>query len=202
MTAGASVWSLDEPAERVACSWICWFVAVFGMELTIGPGDGLRRFVRLEPFVERALSRRARRVSEPLIAEHQIVVGLQVFRIDGQHTVERDDRFLVLALQEQHATELIQDDAITRILRVGDSQVIDRFIVASETLQCRGEENASRQFGVNLQRPRSTSSAPAMPFPTLARPVDQPSAYDGSSGSPWNVASAFLISPCSSRPIP
>ena len=51
---------------------------------------------------------------------------LQILRIDAEHLLERVDGLGELALQEQHASELVQDDAVARIQRRGALQVIDR----------------------------------------------------------------------------
>ena len=57
----------------------------------------------------------ARVIAEALIAQHQVVVRLQIFRVDSQHLVELLDRFRELPLQEEDAAELIEHDAIARI---------------------------------------------------------------------------------------
>ena len=44
---------------------------------------------------------------------------LQILGIDRQHPLEGVDRSVNCALQEQHAAELIEHDAIARILRGG-----------------------------------------------------------------------------------
>ena len=43
-------------------------------------------------------------------------MGLEILRVDLQDPFERRDGVLVLALQEQDASELVQDDAIAGYL--------------------------------------------------------------------------------------
>src|SRR5262245_36149677 len=83
-------------------------VVVLRMELAIRAGDELGGLVGLEALVERLLLAGRLRVAEPLPAEHQVVVGLQVLRIYAEHLPEGRDRFLVLPLQEQRPADLVQ----------------------------------------------------------------------------------------------
>ena len=67
-------------------------VVVVLVQLAIGTGDRLRRLVGLEARVEHALPLGARGIAEALIPEHQVVVRLQILRIDRQHLLELVDR--------------------------------------------------------------------------------------------------------------
>ena len=60
------------------------FVVVLGMQPPIRPGDRLRRLIGLEAQVELLVLRGLGGVAHPLVTEHQVVVGLQVFGIDRQ----------------------------------------------------------------------------------------------------------------------
>ena len=47
-------------------------------------------------------------VAESVVAEHQVVVRLQVFGIDRQHRLQNFHRLVILALQEQDASQIVQ----------------------------------------------------------------------------------------------
>ena len=98
-------------------------VVVFGMQLAIGAGDRLRRFVGLEAQIARLMFLRQLLVAQAVVAEHQVVVRLQVFGIDGQHRLQNLHRIVVFALQKQHAPQIVQRHAIARILRQHYAQI-------------------------------------------------------------------------------
>src|SRR5439155_23987853 len=104
------------------------------------PGDRLRRFVRLEADVERSLALGKLRPSRSLIAEHQVVVRLQILGIDVQRVLELDDRLLEPPLQEQDASQLVAHDAIAPVLRRRDLEMLERLVVSPEVLQDGAEE--------------------------------------------------------------
>jgi len=58
------------------------FIIVFGIELTVRTGDGLRSFVGFETQVAHLVLVGLLLISKSVVAEHKIVVRLQVFRID------------------------------------------------------------------------------------------------------------------------
>ena len=128
-------------------------VVVVLVQLAVRSGDRLRRFVRLEARVERPLPLGAGGISEPLVAQHQVVVRLQILGVDRQHLLELGDRLGELALQEQDAPELVADDAVARILTRGLTQVAQRLVVPAEALQRGAEEEVRlRQLRIDLQR--------------------------------------------------
>src|SRR5882762_107303 len=102
------------------------FVVVVGMELAIRSGDRLRGFVSLESQVQRTLALRELGPARSLITEHQVVMRLQILGIDLEDAGELRDRLGEFALQEQHASELIADDAIARIQRRGGREMLPR----------------------------------------------------------------------------
>src|SRR5271170_908710 len=57
-------------------------VVVFGMQLAIGPGDGLRRLIGFEAQIALLVLFRELFVAQTIVGKHQIVVRLQVFGID------------------------------------------------------------------------------------------------------------------------
>src|SRR5688572_14968346 len=83
-------------------------VVVVRMQLPIWAGDRLRCFVSLETLVQRSLMSCARVIAEALITQHQVVMRLQILRIDPQHLVELLDRFAELTFQEEDPAELIE----------------------------------------------------------------------------------------------
>src|SRR5687767_10097394 len=112
-------------------------VVVVRTELSIRPGDRLRGFVSLEPSIQRLVLRRRFGLTQAPITEHQVVMCLQILRIDSQHELERIGRRGELALQEEHASQLVQDDAVTRIFRVRLPEMSYSVIVAPKTLEDR-----------------------------------------------------------------
>src|SRR5574338_261387 len=110
-------------------------VVVVRVKLAIRAGDRLRVFVRLEAAVERLFASSALVLAEAAIAQHQVVVRLEIFRIDRQYALEGIDAFLVLPLQEEHAPELVEDDSVSRVARRSSSQVVQRFVVAAQALE-------------------------------------------------------------------
>jgi len=50
-------------------------------------------------------------------------VRLDVLGVDGQHLVERLDRFPIAAIEEQDAADLVRHDAVVRILGADPVQV-------------------------------------------------------------------------------
>src|SRR5579872_767230 len=59
-------------------------VVILGMKLTIRAGKRLRRLICLESQVEFLFVVRLLRLAQTLVAEHEIVMRLQVLGIDGQ----------------------------------------------------------------------------------------------------------------------
>ena len=57
-------------------------IVIFGMRLAIRAGDRLRRLVCFEAQVARFVLLSQLFISQSVVAEHQIVMRLQVFRID------------------------------------------------------------------------------------------------------------------------
>lgn len=78
------------------------FVVVFRMKLAIGAGEGLRRLIRLEAQIHFTLLLRLFSLAQPLIAQHKVVMGLQVLGIDAQYLPQLSHRITVFVLQEQN----------------------------------------------------------------------------------------------------
>src|SRR5208283_5177418 len=53
-------------------------VVVFRMQLPVGAGEGLRGFIRFEAQIAVAVLIRARLIAQSRVAEHQVVICLQV----------------------------------------------------------------------------------------------------------------------------
>ena len=131
---------------------------------------------------------------------------LEIFGIDGERLLEAGDRFVEPPLEEVDAADLIEHDAVARVLLGGDRQMLERLVVPAERLQGRAEEEVRlrqtrRQFQRLLEhRDRGVDVA----FLERARAtLTGPSAYAGSMAMTFvNAACAAFRSPCSSRPIP
>src|SRR5580765_8307509 len=107
-------------------------VVVVGRAQTVRTGNRLGRFVGLESRIKRLLARGERRVADTLVAEHEIVVRLEIFGIDQEHLSERRDGVVEPPLQEMNPSDLVEHDAVARILLGSDAQVIERFVITSE----------------------------------------------------------------------
>lgn len=62
-------------------------VIIFRMCLAIKAGESLGGLICFEAQVKLLLMLCLFRVTQPLIAEHEIVVGLKVFRVDAQYAL-------------------------------------------------------------------------------------------------------------------
>ena len=87
-------------------------VVVRRMHLPIRTGDSLRGFIGLEPQVARFVLFCFLVVAEAVVAEHQIVMRLQIFGIDGESFFEFGDSVGVPLFEEKDAAEFIVDDAV------------------------------------------------------------------------------------------
>ncbi len=113
------------------CSWIALpLVVVFGIELAVGAGDGLRSFVGFEAqiallvFVGLVLDcpgrcSRASGCSGPARSSGSI----------ASTDCSTVDRVGVFALEKENAAEIVQRDAIARILRENFAEMVGRFVV-------------------------------------------------------------------------
>ena len=64
-------------------------VIVLRMKLAVRSGDGLRRLIRFKPQIPRLVLPGKLVVPHAAVAQHQVVMRLQVFRVDGQHLQPR-----------------------------------------------------------------------------------------------------------------
>ena len=78
-------------------------VVVFGVGLAVGAGEGLRGFVGFEAEVALLVRVGAGFVAESSVAEHEVVVGLEVFGIDGESLLEFLRGVSVTLLEEEDA---------------------------------------------------------------------------------------------------
>src|SRR5579883_1562110 len=92
------------------------FIIVLGAREARLRGQSLRCFVGFEAAEEALLARGFAGLSQAAEAEHQVVVRLEVFRVDGQGIEECVDGLGVAPLQEQDAPLLVADDAVARVL--------------------------------------------------------------------------------------
>ena len=115
-------------------------VVVVRVQLPERPGDRLRGFVGFEPRVEDTFALDACGIAQALITQHQVVVRLEILGVDGQHLLEGVDRRTELALEEEHASELVQDDAVARVLGRRLAKRGQRFVVPPEVLEDGSQE--------------------------------------------------------------
>src|SRR5262249_44957453 len=88
-------------------------VIVFRMLFAIRTGNRLSSFVGFEAQVQGPLLLCILCLAQSLIAEHQVVMRLQVFRIDRHHFLELRNSLVILSLQEEKPAQIIQGDTIT-----------------------------------------------------------------------------------------
>ncbi len=62
-------------------------VVIFRMCLPISAGQGLGGFISFETQIKLLLMLCLVRFSQPLIAKHEVVVGLKVFRVDADYSL-------------------------------------------------------------------------------------------------------------------
>ena len=118
-------------------------VIVLGIELAVRPGDGLGSLIRLETQIADLVFVRLLLIAQAVVTEHQVIVRLQVFRIDRQHRLQDLYRVGIFALQKQDAAKIIQRHAISRILSEDLAQVFGRAIVIAVAAQNLGVEEMS-----------------------------------------------------------
>jgi hypothetical protein len=92
-------------------------VVVLRMRLPIRAGECLCGFVGFEAQITGLMVLSLPLVAKTSVTEHQIVVRLQVFGVYGEHFAQCAYRIGVLFLQELYATQIVQHDAIARVLR-------------------------------------------------------------------------------------
>src|SRR5262245_5429893 len=127
-------------------------VVVFRMRHPELSGDRLGGLIRLEPQISLLVLVRAILLSESVVAEHEIVVSLYIFRIDRQHLLKLRNSFRVFLLQKQNAPSIIADDTILRILLDNLAQLRERIIVFPFRSQnARIEVTGSREIRRQLQ---------------------------------------------------
>src|SRR5437764_4571072 len=63
------------------------FVVVFGAQQTRASGDGLRRFISLEPLEQCLFPFSIHTVAQPSVTKHSRVVHLEIFRVDLAHMI-------------------------------------------------------------------------------------------------------------------
>ena len=121
-------------------------VVVFRMKLAVWAGDGLRRFIGFETQIADLVFVGLLFVSQSVVAEHQVIVRLQIFGIHGQHRLQDRDRVGILALQKQSASQIVQRNPIAGILRQNFAEMVCSAIVIAIIAQNLGiEEMCARQ---------------------------------------------------------
>src|SRR5258708_15898778 len=80
------------------------------MSLAVWAGDGLGRFVGLEPQISRLVFVGFGVVAETVVTEHQVVMRLQILGIDGKCLFKFLNRIGVALLKEQNAAEFRSEE--------------------------------------------------------------------------------------------
>src|SRR5437867_7257024 len=106
-------------------------VVIFRMADSVWPRNRLRGLIRFEAQIPLLMFFRAILLSKPVVAEHQVVMSLQVLRVNPQNVLEFTDGFVVFLLQEQNAPGVVADDAILRILLDHVTQMRERIVVST-----------------------------------------------------------------------
>ena len=100
------------------CSWmVCRSLLSSGCSLAVRSGQRLRGFICLEAQIALLVLVGIQFVAQARVAEHQIVVCLQIFRIDRKRLLEFFHRIGIAFLQKKHAAQFVVDHAIARVLR-------------------------------------------------------------------------------------
>ena len=92
------------------------FVVVFRVRLAISARKCLRGLISFEAHIQLLLMLCLVGLTQALIAEHEIVVSLQVFRIDAEYPLQGRDGIRVLPFQKEDSAQIILRDAVTRVL--------------------------------------------------------------------------------------
>src|SRR3974390_614116 len=126
-------------------------VIVLGMCLAVSAGQRLRGLIGFESQVAILMLGGHLFVAQPGVAQHQVVVGLQIFGIDRQRLLKFLHRIRVTFLKKIDASQFVVHHAIARKLRQHALQRFCRFVVLTFFLQyARVEEIRARQS--RLQR--------------------------------------------------
>src|SRR5580698_4480223 len=97
-------------------------------------------------------------VPKAFVAQHQVIMSLQVLRIDRENSLQHVHSFRVFALEEKNASQIVQRHTIPWILRENPAEMVSRVVVAAIAAQNFGiEEMGSRQVGTQRQRLRQHS---------------------------------------------
>ncbi len=127
-------------------------VVVFGVRLAIGSGDRLRRLIGFESQITLFVSVGARFVTQTAVAEHQVVMRLQIFRINRESLVEFRHRIDIALLQEEDAADFVVHHAIAGILRENELEARNGGLVLAFFFQDpRVKEICTRELGLEGQ---------------------------------------------------
>ena len=113
-------------------------VVVFGMSLAVRPGDGLSRFIGLESQIPRLVFVRLSVVAQAVVAEHQVVMCLQIFGINGKCLLEFLNGIGVALFEKQNAAKLVAHNTIARELLKDGPQVSNRAVVFTVFFESAG----------------------------------------------------------------
>jgi hypothetical protein len=104
-------------------------IVIFGIQLPISAGNRLRGLIGFEAQIANLMIVRLSFIPQAPVTEHEIVVGLQVFRINGESRIKLLDRIAILPFKEENTPEFVAYDTIPRILSGRLSQVLCGFVI-------------------------------------------------------------------------
>src|SRR5438132_13590170 len=108
------------------------------MSLAIRPGNGLRGFVGFEAQIACLVFVGFSIVAEAAVAEHQVVMCLQIFGINGQCLLEFFNGIGVALLEKQNAAKLVAHNSVARELLKYGTQVSNRPVGVDDFLETLG----------------------------------------------------------------
>ena len=91
-------------------------IVVFGIELPVRPGDGLRSLVSFEPQIPYLVLVRLLLVAQAFITEHQVVMRLQILGINRERGIEFLDGIAVLPSKKENPAQFVAHYPVARIL--------------------------------------------------------------------------------------
>src|SRR5579863_9240675 len=103
---------------------------VVGMVAAIRAGERLRGLVRLETEIALLEIGGAVRLSLARIAQHKVVIGFEVLRVDRKRGLEFTDGVVIAALEKKDTAKVVVHHAIARILSNDLAKMGDRVVIA------------------------------------------------------------------------
>src|SRR5258708_632926 len=107
------------------------FLVVLCIQQAIGTSKRLGVLIRFEAPVANFVVMREFLIAQAVVTEHEVVIGLEVLRINGQHGLQLLYGVGVLRLEEENASQIIERHAVLRILREDGAKMFGRAIIVA-----------------------------------------------------------------------